>query len=628
LYQLSEQGYSVGAAACYGSADSSASASPPKPEQKYLDRLDTLINERAACRTSVYEKIFAQFDGSALDTNLNILKTKTTYSGIMGNFTTSLMSDPLFRNIENQLLGILVSSPVARGVALLYGINPYATSMTELCNAGCTYNATTQSDDCPLRALLAPSVGGIARINGICKYLSNLDLVRLYSTKNYITNGELDKAIFDDWGGKEQSTTYMNSFPKSEVGYKFHFYLSKFGAFDFKSVDNSKAQYDITAFYNNSGTGNRITGKGNWKSLTWLLDNAIVKKFTTREVSVKFKTMPRSFKCNRDEWLADPKNVALDCDLLAGFLSFSILDFIMIRMLPYILMLYMFVILSLVVYEKQAKLRMIMKMMGLKMSVYWVITYLFYLVQYALMIALMWILGNAANVRSFTIHDPFLLALFFFLWGNLLIAFSFVLSAFFNSTRTSTAVSFLMMLIFVEVGTNTYFVFIQSEFQSESQYTPLMFLPPMVMIRGVLWICLTGGVNEALTFDNWGTIGDGAMQTVFNWMFTEWIFCLILLWYLENVLPVGYGTKKDPLFFMDLNYWREIFSLLPVGSGAKTSSAAMQLSEAAAIPDIVKQSGFVRPHDVSKEYERIVNNTDEEGDRKNMVRVAGLHKVF
>jgi ABC-type multidrug transport system ATPase subunit len=631
LYELSQRGYAVGAAACYGTVDESASAEPRKPEQKYLDRLVDLNAARTTCRTSVYETIFAQFDGTALSSSLNVLKTKTTSSGVMGNFTTSLMSDPLFRNIENQLLAVLVSNAAARAIAMAYGINPFATSMAELCTAGCTYNATSQQDDCPLKPLLAPSVGGIARINGICEYLSNLDLVRLYTTTKYNTNAALDQALFDDWGGKEVSTPYMTSIPKSKVGYKFHFYLSKFGAFDFKSADNSKAQYDITAFYNNTGTGNggQRTPKGNWKSLTWLIDNAVVKRFTSRQVSVKFKTMPRSFSCNRDEWidseLSGAKNVDLKCDLLAGFLSFSILDFILIRMLPYILMLYMFVILSLVVYEKQAKLRMIMKMMGLKMSVYWAITYLFYLCQYGLMIVLMWVLGNMANVRSFTIHDPVLLGLFFFLWGNLLIAFSFVMSVFFNSTRTSTAVSFLLMLIFVEVGTNTYFVFIQSAYQTESQYTPLMFLPPMVMIRGVLWICLTGGVNEALTFDNWGSVGDGSMQTVFNWMFAEWIICLILLWYLENVVPVGYGTKRHPLFFLDGNYWRGMFSVS--GTGAKTSSEAMQLSAASAIPDIVKQAGFTRPHDVETEHQRVISD-EVEDSRRNMVKVAGLHKVF
>ena len=66
------------------------------------------------------------------------------------------------------------------------------------------------------------------------------------------------------------------------------------------------------------------------------------------------------------------------------------------------------------------------------MSVYWMVTYVFYFMQYAFYVAFLWILSAAANVHAFQLHSPFVLVLFFILWGNLLITFTFLLSVFFT----------------------------------------------------------------------------------------------------------------------------------------------------------------------------------------------------
>jgi len=82
----------------------------------------------------------------------------------------------------------------------------------------------------------------------------------------------------------------------------------------------------------------------------------------------------------------------------------SIADFIASGFLPYIFMLYIFVIQGLVVFEKSSKLRDIMVMSGLKMRVYWTVLWAFYFAQYLFMVLILWVAGVLTELRTFTIH--------------------------------------------------------------------------------------------------------------------------------------------------------------------------------------------------------------------------------
>ena len=58
-----------------------------------------------------------------------------------------------------------------------------------------------------------------------------------------------------------------------------------------------------------------------------------------------------------------------------------------------------------------------------------VVTYIFYFLQYAAMIFVLWVVAVAlGDLQTFQIHDQGLLFVFFFLWGNVMVSFSFMLS--------------------------------------------------------------------------------------------------------------------------------------------------------------------------------------------------------
>ena len=108
------------------------------------------------------------------------------------------------------------------------------------------------------------------------------------------------------------------------------------------------------------------------------MDSFIVAKHTNgRQLSIRFKGFPQKFHCNRDEWL-NGTVPTLQCDLLQGFLQYSILDFVAAQLFPFLFFLPAFLVTNLLVYEKENRLRIIMKMFGLQNFSYWVSDCLFH----------------------------------------------------------------------------------------------------------------------------------------------------------------------------------------------------------------------------------------------------------
>ena len=103
-----------------------------------------------------------------------------------------------------------------------------------------------------------------------------------------------------------------------------------------------------------------------------------------------------------------------------------------------------------------------MKMMGLRMSVYWTVTYMLFFAEYTIISVVFWIFGAASGINFFTIHSPLILFLYLFLWGNVLIAFSMLLTVFFSKTRSAVAVGFILIFAFV-IGGYMVFETLQSD---------------------------------------------------------------------------------------------------------------------------------------------------------------------
>ena len=84
-----------------------------------------------------------------------------------------------------------------------------------------------------------------------------------------------------------------------------------------------------------------------------------------------------------------------------------------------------------------------MKMHGLGDNAYWIIQYSWFLFIYCVYIAVLLLVGSAINLKFFRLTNYGLQILFFFVWGNCLIACAFLASVFFRSAKTANVVAFL-----------------------------------------------------------------------------------------------------------------------------------------------------------------------------------------
>ena len=111
--------------------------------------------------------------------------------------------------------------------------------------------------------------------------------------------------------------------------------------------------------------------------------------------------------------------------------------------------------LQVVVYEKEHRLRTIMRMMGLTSNVYWLTTYALEVLKYIIILSLVYIFGALVGLKYFLKHDMLLMWLCMVLWANVCVMFAFFISMFFTSTKASSAVGFLFLLFIGEAGQNT-----------------------------------------------------------------------------------------------------------------------------------------------------------------------------
>ena len=74
----------------------------------------------------------------------------------------------------------------------------------------------------------------------------------------------------------------------------------------------------------------------------------------------------------------------------------------------------------------RCRLRIMMKMHGLGDGAYWMIQYLWYMCVYSMYMLLLIAFASAINLRFFRATDYSITIIFFFLWGNCLVSFAFL----------------------------------------------------------------------------------------------------------------------------------------------------------------------------------------------------------
>ena len=153
-------------------------------------------------------------------------------------------------------------------------------------------------------------------------------------------------------------------------------------------------------------------------------------------------------------------------------------------MYGFLLSLLLPVFLASLVADKEERVLLMMQLSGLRMSVYWLVTYVFDLFLYLLVCLAVYITSYLFSMRLFTQSPWTLLLVVMLVWGHALIAMCCLLATLFSRARTASVVGYLIVIVAVGVSN----LLNSSVFLGMTPPLWYMIVPPLAFYR--VWFVL------------------------------------------------------------------------------------------------------------------------------------------
>ncbi|KAL3716507.1 hypothetical protein ACJRO7_008153 [Eucalyptus globulus] len=223
----------------------------------------------------------------------------------------------------------------------------------------------------------------------------------------------------------------------------------------------------------------------------------------------------------------------------ASVLSTLFFTWVIIQLFP--------VVLTALVYEKQQKLRIMMKMHGLGDGPYWLISYAYFLCISSIYMLCFVIFGSVIGLNFFTLNDYSMQFVFYFIYINLQISLAFLVAAFFSSVKTATVVGYICVF-----GTGLLGGFLFQFFIEDASF-PKGWIIIMELYPG---FSLYHGLYEFAQYSlgthgmRWIDLSDSknGMKEVLIIMVVEWLVVLFVAYYIDQVTSSGSGKSVMFLF--------------------------------------------------------------------------------
>ena len=208
------------------------------------------------------------------------------------------------------------------------------------------------------------------------------------------------------------------------------------------------------------------------------------------------------------------------------------------------------------VYEKEHKLRVMMKMMGLDTTAYWAINYIFFSVIYMLYIAIFVTVGVIANLSFFTSNEWSIQVTFYLFFVHQTVAFAFLWSILISKQRTANVASNLWLIAGAIMGITLIDAFLSTSVTPNSTLILISLVPPFLLYRGCweLAYYATNGVYLGIDGMTWADLSKdprNGMADLLIIMVLEWACFMLLTLYLDAVVDTGVGIPRHPLFCLE-----------------------------------------------------------------------------
>ncbi|KAL5747405.1 hypothetical protein ACOSP7_024406 [Xanthoceras sorbifolium] len=306
------------------------------------------------------------------------------------------------------------------------------------------------------------------------------------------------------------------------------------GAYDFLNSDVN--QFNVSIWYNSTfknDTGNGPIGLVRVPRAVNLASNAYLQFLQGPGTQMLFefvKEMPKTYT-----------ELRLDVSSLLGALFFS---WVVLQLFP--------VVLTSLVYEKQQKLRIMMKMHGLGDGPYWMISYAYFLTISSIYMLCFVVFGSVIGLKIFTLNDYSIQFVFYFIYINLQISLAFLVAALFSSVKTAAVVAYICVFGTGLLGGFLFQFFVQDLSFPSGWIIVMELYPGFALYRGLYEFGQYSFRGNYLGIDGmrWADLSDSGngMREVLIIMVVEWLVVLLVAYYVDQVVSSGGG--KGPLFFL------------------------------------------------------------------------------
>ncbi|WCJ33482.1 ABC transporter A family member 7 [Euphorbia peplus] len=231
---------------------------------------------------------------------------------------------------------------------------------------------------------------------------------------------------------------------------------------------------------------------------------------------------------------ATTTQIELDMAALLGPLFFT---WVILLLFP--------VVLTALVYEKQQKLRIMMKVHGLGDGPYMMISYSYFLLISLMYMIVLVIFGSVLVISIFSKNAYSLQFVFYFIYINLQIAVAFLFAALFSHVKTASVVAYAYVFATGLLGEFVFRSFLQTSSFPRSLVIALEFYPGFSLYRGLYEFSQYAETDDGM---RWGNLKDkeNGLATVLYIMLAEWLVLGFVAFYMDKVSASGSG--KSPLF--------------------------------------------------------------------------------
>ncbi|VYS59677.1 unnamed protein product [Arabidopsis thaliana] len=301
------------------------------------------------------------------------------------------------------------------------------------------------------------------------------------------------------------------------------------GAFDFQNTNGNNL--NVSVWYNSTFKNDTVVRPMaliRVPRLVNLASNAYLEFLKGSETKILFeyvKEMPKP-----------ETKLSLDIASLIGPLFFT---WVILLLFP--------VILTTLVYEKQQRLRIMMKMHGLGDVPYWIVSYTYFLLISILYMLCFAIFGSLIGLNFFRLNDYSIQLVFFFICINLQISVAFLASAMFSDVKTATVIAYIYVFGTGLLGIFLFQFFLEDPLFPRGWIIAMELYPGFSLYRGLYELSQSAFAGDYRGIDGmrWRDFGNG-MKEVTCIMLIEWLLLLGLAYYIDQIIY----SRKHPLFFL------------------------------------------------------------------------------